>query len=108
MKRTVVWMAVAIVCSLVFYSIGFNVANDKANIQINSLNARNKSLKGQITNLDSEINSLKAVNSPITPPYGYDFTPTTPVTSCAVTTCADGSCSNSTGRGTCSYHGGEL
>lgn len=26
--------------------------------------------------------------------------------SCPITTCSDGSCSSSTGRGTCSYHGG--
>lgn len=26
---------------------------------------------------------------------------------CEVTLCTDGSCSDSTGRGTCSYHGGE-
>ena len=25
---------------------------------------------------------------------------------CVITTCADGSCSTSTGRGTCSHHGG--
>ena len=28
--------------------------------------------------------------------------------SCPVTTCTDGSCSDSVGRGTCSHHGGEM
>lgn len=35
------------------------------------------------------------------------YVPVQRSTGCAVTLCADGSCSFSTGRGTCSHHGGE-
>jgi hypothetical protein len=38
--------------------------------------------------------------------FDYSTPAPAPTTSCAVTTCNDGTCSYSTGRGTCSWHGG--
>lgn len=47
--------------------------------------------------------------SPVTVPVPAPVATSEPAqtTTCPITTCADGSCSSSTGRGTCSYHGGE-
>lgn len=84
---TIIWVAISVIVYITGYTKGADSKQpyiDSLNGQVLSVNQQIDSLNGQITVLQGNVRALKA--------------------GCVVTLCNDGSCSFSTGSGTCSHH----
>lgn len=102
------WLGLAIACVITLV-IGYSWGSGSKTPYIDSLTAKLSAQSQTIGSLQSQLSSNNPAEAKVVPLVNTTERITPPVTqttTCAITTCNDGSCSSSVGRGTCSWHGG--
>lgn len=102
MESTALWL---VVCVVAFF-FGYSMGTGSKQPYIESLKQQTATLQSQVRTLQADITPTDTTTAEPATVWTPPVTDTTP-TSCPITTCVDGTCSDSTGRGTCSWHGGE-